>query len=153
MEFETFDEIIKYAVEKEKEAAEFYEQAKDEENFSAMKEALKEFAIEEQKHCAMLEGLAEDKEQIENYSFQSITDLKISDYMTEIQYKAGMSYIDLLNVAMKREEQAFKFYNRLVDGVDNKELLKVFKILANEEAKHKNFLETQYDDYMASQGG
>jgi rubrerythrin len=30
--------------------------------------------------------------------------------------------------------------------------LKLFKILAQEEAKHKRALETLYDDYMADQG-
>ncbi len=153
MKFENLEGVIKYAMDKEKEAAEFYEKAKDEETLSGMKQALEEFAVEEKKHYTMLEDIANNQDKVESYNLTPVADLKISDYMTEIKYNPGMPYLDLLNVAMKREEQAFKFYSRLVEGVDNKELLKVFKILANEEAKHKNFLETQYDDYMASQGG
>jgi rubrerythrin len=153
MKFESFEDVVKYAMEKEKEAAEFYEKAKDEETMSGMKQALEEFAIEEKKHYAMLEDIANNKEKIESYNLTPVTDLKISDYMTEIEYKPGMLYPDLLVVAMKREEQAFKFYSSLVEGVETEELQKVFKILANEEAKHKNFLETQYDNYLKSQGG
>ncbi len=153
MEFKTFDEIIKYAMEKEKEAAAFYEKAKDEKNYAVMKDALEQFAVEERKHCAMLQEFADDKTKMENYHFKSIPDLKISDLMTEIKYEAGMPYPDLLSVAMKREEQAFKFYNSLVEDTDDQEMSKIFKILSQEEAKHKNILETQYDDYMASQSG
>ena len=38
MKFQTVEEIINYAYEKEKEAAEFYEKAKNDETFAAIKE-------------------------------------------------------------------------------------------------------------------
>ncbi len=153
MTFETFEEIIKYAVEKEVEAAEFYENAKDEENMASMKDVLSEFAVEERKHQAMLEDIAGNKEKIENYQLKSIPDLKISDSMTELTYKPGMFLPDLLVVAMKREEQAYKFYSDLAEKTTDEEFGKIFKILAQEESKHKNILETKYDDFLASQAG
>lgn len=153
MKFETFQEIIQYAINKEIEAAEFYEKAKDEENMVSMKEVLSEFAVEERKHQAMLEDIAGNKEKIENYQFKSIPDLKISDAMTELVYKPGMFFPDVLAVAMKREEEAFRFYSKLAeeytDGVGGE----IFKILAQEEARHKNILELKYDDFLASQAG
>lgn len=153
MEFETFDDIITYALEKEREAAEFYENAKNEENVSAMKEALEEFSREEKEHCVMLEKISKNTEELRQYELKSIPDLKISDYMTEIQYTPGMPYQDLLSVAMKREEQAYKFYSHMAEKTTNEELVRVFTILANEEKKHKNILETQYDDYLRTQDG
>ena len=40
----------------------------------------------------------------------------------------------------------------LQEKTDNPENIKVFQILCQEEAKHKQFFETLYDDYMAEQG-
>ena len=63
-----------------------------------------------------------------------------------------MSYADLLRLAMKREEKALKLYNELLEKAEKEELKNVFKMLCQEEAKHKLALETMYDDYMAEQG-
>jgi rubrerythrin len=72
--------------------------------------------------------------------------------MIDLTYQDGMSYTDILRLAMKREEQALKMYNELQKKTDNEEHIKLFKVLCQEEAKHKLFLETLYDDYMAEQG-
>ena len=55
-------------------------------------------------------------------------------------------------LAIKREEKALKLYNDLQDRADTSEGKKVFKILCQEEAKHKLALETMYDDFMAELG-
>jgi len=89
---------------------------------------------------------------LEEYKFKWIPDMKRSDYMIDLQYQDGMSYTDILRLAMKREEQALKMYNELQKKTDNAEHIKVLKVLCQEEAKHKLFLETLYDDYMAEQG-
>jgi len=152
MKFQTVEEIINYAYEKEKEAAEFYEKAKNDETFAAIKEVFENFEVEERKHQAMLKGFSKDQKKLATYKLMPVTDLKISDYMTEITYKQGMGYPDLLRLAMKREEQAYNFYKNLGDQIEDEKLCKVFKVLAQEEAKHKNVLETKYDDFLASQG-
>ena len=152
MSIESFGEIISFAIEKEKEAAAFYTDAATQEPFSGVREALEEMAAEEKKHQAMLENLGENKEIIEEYKFKWISDIKRSDYMVELQYEQEMHYTDILRIAMKREEYALKLYNELQNRADNPEHIKVFKILCQEEARHKNFLETLYDDYMADQG-
>ena len=57
-----------------------------------------------------------------------------------------------MRLAMKREEKAYNLHQKLAQAVENTEHVNVFTILAQEEAKHKNYFETLYDDYMASQG-
>ena len=47
MSFESFEEIISFSIEKEKEAAEFYADAATQEPFSGAREALEEMAAEE----------------------------------------------------------------------------------------------------------
>ena len=55
MQFENLKAIIDFAIEKEKEAAEFYDDVSEREPFAGSKEMLKEFAAQERKHQAMLE--------------------------------------------------------------------------------------------------
>ena len=43
-------------------------------------------------------------------------------------------------------------YNELQKKTDNAEQIKLLKVLCQEEAKHKLFLETLYDDHMAELG-
>jgi rubrerythrin len=63
-----------------------------------------------------------------------------------------MTYAELLRLAMKREEKALQLYNDLASKSEKSEWVKVFKMLSQEEAKHKLKLETIYDDYMAKMG-
>ncbi|MFC1812510.1 ferritin family protein [Thermodesulfobacteriota bacterium] len=152
MGFESFEEIVNYAIEKEKEAAAFYAECAEQEPFEAVRDSLLDFSKEEKKHQAMLENLGKNKELVEEYKLKWVPDIKRSDYIEEIKYEKGMHFVDILRLAMKREEQALKMYNELQGKTDNPENVKAFQILCQEEAKHKSFFETLYDDYMAEQG-
>ncbi len=152
MNFESLVEILKYAIEKEKEAAEFYLAISRQEPFAGAKETFEQFAAEERKHQVLLEKFGENREKIAEYELKWIPDMKRSDYMVDIEYEKGMHYTDILRLAMKREEKALKLYNELQTKTQDEAYLKLFKILAQEEAKHKRALETMYDDYMADQG-
>lgn len=154
MDFQNLEALIAFAIEKEKEAADFYEENSESEMMSGKKQMLKEFAAEERKHQRLLEdflatGVAE---KLEGYRFEWITDIKRSDYVELTEYRPGMAYNELLMLAMKREEAALRLYNELLDKADSEDAKKLFKMLCQEEAKHKLGLETMYDDYMAKMG-
>jgi len=154
MDFKNLEALIRFAVEKEKEAAEFYESNSESEMMSGKKQMLKEFAAEERKHQRMLEdylatGVAQ---KLDEYRFEWITDIKRSDYVDTVEYQPGMAYNELLLLAMKREEAALKLYNQLLEKAEDEDAKKLFKMLCQEEAKHKLALETMYDDYMAEMG-
>lgn len=154
MNFENVKEVVDFAIEKEQEAHDFYMEASEREAFSGSKQMLKEFAREELKHKTMLENLDRKgvDRGIQDYKWKWIPDIKRSDYAVELEYKPGMSYRDMLMLAMKREEKALELYNRLQDMAEDDEARLVFKMLCQEEAKHKLSLETMYDDYMAEMG-
>lgn len=152
MEFATINDIIDFAIKSEIEAAEFYENAAENEGTKGIVNMLKEYAEEERKHERMLKHLKDNKAKIESYTFEKVQDLKRSDYLVDMEYRTGMSYVDIVRVAMKREEKAFKLYTELAQATDNSELKNIFSIMAQEESKHKNYFETMYDDYMAQQG-
>lgn len=152
MNFESIKAVIDYAIEKEKEAAAFYEEISHQESFTGVKQTFEEFAAEERKHQSLLENFEENKEKLAKYELKWIPDMKRSDYLVDIEYERGMHYVDILRLAMKREEKALKLYNEMQTKIQNKDYIRLFKILAQEEARHKQALEILYDDYMAKQG-
>jgi len=152
MSFESFEEIIQFAIEREKEAVAFYKEAAGHEPYANGKDAFEGFAREEQKHQALLEGFLKGEKKVSEYKLEWIPDMKRSDYLVDMEYEKGMPYPDALRLAMKREEKSLALYNDLRKKTDNEDVIKVFQMLAQEEAKHKMALETLYDDYMAKQG-
>ncbi len=151
MEFGSVDEILEFATDREKDAVEFYTMLSKEATRASLKETFEAFAKEEEKHVALLSDISGNKVKIDSYEFKKIPDLKISDYMVEIEYEAGMPMPEILKLAMKREEKAVKLYTMLADQTSDEDVKKVMLILVQEEAKHKLGLEKMYDDYLADQ--
>lgn len=152
MEFNSINDIVDYAIEKEIEAAEFYEEAAETIEMAGAREILKDYAAEERKHEQILKDLKENKARIDGYKFEKIQDIKRSDFLVEMTYRPDMNYEDLMRLAMKREEKANKLYLILAKSTDNEEHARFFTMLAQEELKHKNSLEKLYDDYMEQMG-
>lgn len=152
MGFKSFEEILEFAIAKEEEAADFYEDIAQKAPFSGAKEMLAEFAVEERKHQSLLEDLGRDRGKLVGYEFERIPDLKRSNYLVDREYQDGMAYPEILRIAMKREQKAAQFYRDLIGMSDREEVTDVLRLLAQEEAKHKLKLESLYDDYMAEQG-
>ncbi|MBA3028955.1 MAG: ferritin family protein [Proteobacteria bacterium] len=154
MGFEDMKAIIDFAIEKEKEAADFYEGVSKEESMLGAREMLREFAQEERKHQALLERMLTKgiSESLSDYKFQWIKDIKRSNYVADMEYEKGMGFNEILLVAMKREEKALELYNTLQVKAENQDQKDIFKMLCQEEAKHKLALETLFDDYMAELG-
>jgi rubrerythrin len=154
MEFKTLDDILEFAIAKEIEAEQFYLRLCEEETLSGNRKTFKDFAKEEHKHVTLLQELKADGfvEGVEEYHFKWIKDIKRSDLVLDIEYKKGMHYRDILMLAIKREEKALKLYNDLQGRADTDGSKMVFKILCQEEAKHKLALESMYDDHMAAMG-
>lgn len=155
MEFKSYQAIIEFAIASEIEAAAFYEEAAGNEAREETRKMLLDFAREEKKHQYLLENLdctGECSLVTQDYKFKWIADLKRSDLMVDIAWKKGMSYRDILLLAMKREEKALKLYNELHRQSETETAKNIFKILCQEEAGHKLGLEKLYDDYMAQMG-
>ena len=82
---------------------------------------------------------------------KKIVDLKIADYVVDIEISTDMDYQQALIVAMKKEKAAFRLYTNLANIVDDPNLSTVFQALAQEEAKHKLRFEIEYDDNILSE--
>ena len=140
----TVDEILDYAIDQEQQAADFYTTLAGRAEKAGMKEVLLEFAEEEKRHKERL--LAVKTGDHELTPEQEVLDLKISDYLVEVDESDDISYQDALIIAMKRERAAYQLYSDMAEKVPESHLREVLAGLAKEEAKHKLFFESEYDE-------
>ena len=147
--WKNFEEVIGFAVQKEAGAVALYEEASRMATRPEAKKMFEELAAEERRHREILEGI--EKQDVSDYVRKEIPDMKISDYLTEVEFSPDMEYRDILVLAMKREEKAKSLYADLATRSDDAETKKLFQALAQEEAKHKLRLETEYDDYVLTE--
>lgn len=157
MDFNNLIAIIDFAIAQEQEAADFYRYIGEREVQDGKKLLFLQFAAEEDKHRRLLENLkrgsiSSDADLLERYTFTWITDIKRSNFVADLVYTPGMPYRDILMLAAKREEKALELYNLLLAKSEDDTSRKLFKMLCQEEAKHKLALETTLDDYMAEMG-
>ncbi len=144
MDEKKFKEIIQFAIGKELEAFNVYTEASRNAKYSGAKELFLSLAKEEEGHRKLLQNL--NIEKVAQKRIEKVPDLKISDYMVDVEAKTDLSYADMLRIAMKREERSVKLYEDLRGSNPDEELKKLFTFLIQEEAKHKLKLEKIYDD-------
>lgn len=142
---DNFDDIIDFAVVREKQAVKFYQVLQAMSQFDAQKALLKDFEAMERGHVAMLEKIRE-KGAVSSADIPVVTDLHISEYMVESEPTESMTYQDIIVTAMKREEKATLLYTALAARVTVAEEKNVFLKLAAEEANHKLYFERIYDE-------
>ena len=142
----TVDEILDYAIDQEQQAADFYASFAARAEKAGMKKMLLEFAEEEKRHKERLLAVRTGEHKLTPE--KEILDLKVSDYLIEVDASDNISYQDALIVAMKRERAALKFYSDMAEKVTDANLKQVFVGLAKEEAKHKLFFETEYEEHV-----
>ncbi|MCF7740445.1 MAG: ferritin family protein [Candidatus Marinimicrobia bacterium] len=144
--FKSIDEILNFAIEKEQEASDFYQEWSQKAKDKQITEMFSQFAEEEQGHKRKLQnvqktgGLPKASRHTKN--------LKISDYMVEVDPEKEMGLQDAIILAMQREKKAFQLYSDMEELTDDQEIQQLFEFLANEEAKHKLRFEVQYDEII-----
>lgn len=146
---QTFEKVIREAIRKEADAASFYRMASERVG-SGIGKVFQEMAAEEEKHKKLLEEL--DWEKVAQYELREIPDLKISKFLEDVSYDDTMSYQDAIRMAIKNEEKSHNLYLASARRfADDARAEKLFRMLAQEEAKHKLKLEQIYDDEVYSQ--
>ena len=66
MEFGSVDEILNFAIDREKEAVDFYSSLAKEATRASLKEIFERFAMEEGKHVLLISDMAGNKEKIDS---------------------------------------------------------------------------------------
>ncbi len=140
---DSLDEILRFAIRKEADAAAFYKMAAERSN-PGVKKTFKELAKMEEGHKKKLEEF--DVKKIEKMELKKTRGLGISEMLEDVPYSSDMSYADLLRMAIKQEERSEKLYTSTAKISPDPSLKKLLLVLAQEESTHKERLEKIYDD-------
>ncbi len=146
MQFGSVDEILDFAIEQEQRAHDLYVEVAKTVKRPGLKDTLLDMAEMETGHRRKLEAIKSG--QLPGFVQESVENLKISDALVEVKPVPSMTYQEVLLLAMKAEQRANELYVGLAAATEDPSLKKVFSGLAQEELKHKNFFETEYDSVI-----
>jgi rubrerythrin len=146
VELTTIDQILDYAISNEEKAAALYYELAENVERPGMREAFLHFAKEEEGHKARLLKIKEGE--IPAVSEDKVANLGITEQLGEPVTAPNMTYQEALLFAMKAEKAAFTLYTKLAEMTSDSSLQRVFKSLAQEEAKHKLRFEIEYDEHV-----
>jgi len=142
MKVTSVEEVLKFAVRKEADAAAFYRMAADRSNPGVQK-TFEELAKEEEGHKKKLEKF--DPVKIEQMKVKETKGLGLAELMEDVPYSSDMNYADLLRMAIKNEEKSQQLYLSTSKMIKEPTLKKLLLVLAGEESTHKERLEKIYD--------
>ena len=141
---QSVEEVLDFAISREQQAVDFYTRLSSIAPGKQLQELMLGYAREEQRHKDKLLAVKADGS-LDNEHKRPL-DLKMADYLVDVEETPEMTYQDALIIAMKREQVAFKLYTDMAEKIDNPELKSLFESLAREEASHRNYFESEYDD-------
>ena len=145
-------EILEAAVKIEEQSYALYNMAQRKVDSQSSRKLLKELAEEELIHRKKLLAAARDESRMGEIGSQGkkIEDLKIVDVMLDTALSEDADYQRILIYAAKRERATFEYYTSLANGLEGTKTGELFTRLAEEELKHKNRLEREYDEQLLS---
>jgi rubrerythrin len=138
----SLDEIMRFAIRKEADAAALYRMAADRAH-PGMRDTFEALATEEEGHKKKLEAF--DWEKLDQAVVQDRKGLGIAEGLEEVPFSSDMSYAELLRMAIKTEEKSFKLYHGMAQITQDSTLKKFLLLLAQEESTHKERIEKIYD--------
>ncbi len=147
-DWKSAEDILDFAIDNEQQAVDFYRELAAKATKPEVRDLFEEYALEEVGHKTKLEAVKAGGtlKPIEG----KVVDLKLGDYLVDIEANPNLDYQSALVIAMKREKAAFRLYSKLATRLDG-ELRELFLRLAQEEAKHKLRFEIEYDDHILTE--
>jgi rubrerythrin len=147
-QFKTLNDIVSLALEKEREAAQFYNQASSLVSNPGTRVMLRELAEEEEKHVALLHDIQAGKA-IETVGMKPLPPaMDLSKYLVSETIHENSTPQDIMIIAIKREDRAIAFYSSQLPVVSGTALQSVFEHLLTWEQEHKERLEAEYDQVV-----
>ncbi len=147
--FGSVNEILDFAISQEEAAARFYTDLAERTERPGMTSIFREFASQELGHKAKLQSIKDGV--IDIPEPKKVMDLKIAEYLVDVESRPDMGYQDALILAMKREKAAFKMYNDLAALTGDEGVRATMLALAQEEARHKLRIEIEYDERILTE--
>ncbi len=136
------EQIIEFAIDKEKASINFYEELARKVVDPLVKDEILRMADEERKHEKLLRQLSPKK--IDLTSKKGIADFSISKYSDQFAEDTDVDIDQLYLIAIDREQKSFEFYQELELRSIDDATRKLFALLKGEELRHKKRLEENY---------
>ena len=146
MKFGSLKDVMKFAIEREEEAARTYGRLQKIAKDQAAKKVLADLQQDEKHHKKILQGLTEAR--VAATASKTVKDLMISDYLVDEPLTPEMNFQDLLVFAAKKEKKAADLYSDLAKKASLKDQKALFEFLAKQEKVHKLRLELEYEKHV-----
>lgn len=143
MKLESMEEILRFAIRKEADAATLYRMMA-ERSTPGLRKAFEELAKEEEGHQKKLQGF--EGKNLQEIELKEMKGLGLSEMMEEVPFSPETHYGELLRMAIKNEEHSQRLYLEAEKLVKDPSLKKLLSLLAQEESSHKERLEKIYED-------
>lgn len=145
MQIKTFDDYrdaLKLAIQREEDAAHFYETMAEMAHQTEQKTLLKRLAIEEKGHKKILTAFSSDVNNPPQGSFTppeySFDQIEIKDLSTE----------NIFKMAIQLEEESLNFYSRFLVYFFKTGHEEIFRKIFEVELKHKEQLERNFENFI-----
>lgn len=139
-------EVLEFAIARELEAYHFYSILAAQAKAPAMRQTIEEIAAEELQHKESLE--LEIIKTGQTVKIETVpSPKKISVTETE-GFKSEINYLDLLLIAIDKEETAFTTYIDMLDSVSDDDTRQTLLAIAQQEAIHKYRFELEYNTLL-----
>lgn len=147
MKFDNIDDVLAFAIRKEEEAAALYRGLAERATRPGMREALLEFADQEDGHRRRLEAVRTGE--IGGFTAAApVAELGLDRHLSDVQPSPSMDYQQVLRLAIQAESTAQRLYDDLARLAATPSVAELFRSLAAEEAQHRQRFEAEYDDVI-----
>lgn len=142
-------DILRFALDRETEAARLYEDMARRARNASSRTMLLELADEEREHRRRLEHWTASAGA--PWPEEAGRDLRITDLLPDEPWREDMPWADLLIYAAKKEARAAELYDRLAGATNDPRSKRLLELLAGQEKVHKRRLEKEYDDRVLAE--
>jgi rubrerythrin len=143
MRLRTVNDVLDFAMAREVESHRFYVDLAKLAVRDEVREMIQRLAAEELQHQIHLQAIKTGE--VAFAREEEVGRLHIEEAVPEVTPRPEMSYVDLLVIAMKREQAAVRLYTNLASIATHPAQRDILLNIAREEAGHKLRLEVEYD--------
>ena len=142
----TLDVILEIAIEKEKDAFDFYMDLRKKIKAKDVRDTLEFLAGEERRHLEFLEEYRDGSYGQGALRLTEVVDYKVAEHLEKPDIKKDMESKDVYLVAAHRELLSYNFYQSLAELHPDGKVKEMLSRMANEEMKHKEKVEYLYSN-------
>jgi rubrerythrin len=143
---ENIEEIIDFAIQREREAQDTYLSFARETQRRSFSELLLSMAEMEKEHEHKLVELKQGRRALASFTRPKGEDLGLSEMLVEVPFSPTMDYGDFLILVIRKEREAEQLYRKLEGMTTSADVRGLFALLADEERKHRDWAQERYDE-------